>query len=272
MLAASSVWASDRPGSFFMNGLVRKLMKGAALLSDRRFRSGLLRGVPATIEHEPALKPYRFKTILDVGANRGQFTLLAAGLFPEGAIIAFEPLIGPYEKLIAVTASLPKVSAINAAIGASRASRSMNVSKRPDSSSLLPIGAEQERVFPSTGFHHHEDVQVAPLSDFVRPSDIERPSLLKIDVQGYELEVLKGALDCLEQIDVIYVEASFIELYAGQALASDIIDELSKHGFRLTSVNNLSVDAEGRAVQADFLFERRPSRETRPGELTNLSS
>jgi len=241
-----------------MSGLFRKLSKAFALVADGRFRFGLFKGVAATIEHMPVLQPYQFKTIIDVGANRGQFALLMAGLSPDADIIAFEPLIEPYEKLFEMAVGLPKVRAVNAAIGIERASVSMNVSKRDDSSSLLPISDAQTRIFPGTAHDRNEEVQVAPLSDFVDPQKILRPSLLKIDVQGYELNVLKGSHHHLREIDVVYVEASFIELYEGQPLAGDVIDVLSRHCFRLAGVYNLSRDADGRSVQADFLFERRP--------------
>ncbi|MEZ5933827.1 MAG: FkbM family methyltransferase [Alphaproteobacteria bacterium] len=239
-----------------MSTLARKLSKGVRLLADRRFRPGLFKGVAATIEHEAALRGYRFATVIDIGANRGQFTLLAAGLFPDAEIIAFEPLIGPYRRLFEVAAGLPHVRVVNAAIGASRCSLAMNVSRRDDSSSLLPIGVLQREIFPKTGHDHTEEVQVGPLGDHVAPDEIARPSLLKIDVQGYELEVLKGSQDLLERIDVIYVEASFVELYQGQPLAEEVIDALARQGFHEQARHNLCRDRKGRLVQADFLFER----------------
>lgn len=236
---------------------LRKLAKGLRLLADGRFRPGLLKGVAATVEHAPAFKPYHFETVIDVGANRGQFTLLMAGLFPEARILAFEPLIEPFRRLIAVTAALPNVRAFHSAIGPERTSLPMNVSKRDDSSSLLPITAMQEKIFPHTGHARIDHVRVAPLGDFIDDVDLARPSLLKIDVQGFELQVLKGAADCLDDFDVVYVEASFVQLYEGQPYASDIIDFLHKRQFRLAAIYNLSQTAAGQAVQADFLFERR---------------
>ena len=251
---------------------MRKLKKALKLLWDGRFRFGLFHGVAASIEHRPALEAYGFKTIIDVGANRGQFSLLMAGLSPDADIIAFEPLIAAYKKLFQMTRGLPKVRAINSAIGEERAMMLMNVSKRADSSSLLPIGAAQVRIFPGTGHDHQEDVQLAPLSDFIGPKEISSPSLLKIDVQGYEINVLRGAADHLQTIDVVYIEASFIELYDGQPLASDVIDELLAYRFRLAGVYNLSLDKNGKAVQADFLFERRSKPEAPAATASNLST
>ena len=240
-----------------MPAIVRKLSKGWRLLADRRFRSGLFKGVAATLEHRAALSNYAFGSVVDIGANRGQFTLLMAGLRPEAAILAFEPLAEPYRKLIEVTSSLPNVEAVQSAIGPLRASLPMNVSKKDDSSSLLPITELQQQIFPDTGHERTEDVRVAPLGDFIEGREMARPSLLKIDVQGYELEVLNGAREDLERFDVIYVEASFMQLYEGQPLADEVIDALHAEHFRLAGVHNPIHAPDGRAVQADFLFERR---------------
>jgi len=240
-----------------MISLVRKLGKASKLLADGRFRRGLFQGVAATIEHTSSFIDLHFTSIVDVGANRGQFTLLMAGLYPEAQILAFEPLKEPFRKLLDVTAKSPNVRAINAAIGPTRTTLPMNVSKRDDSSSLLPISAMQEKIFPNTGHERVDFVRVAPLGDFIDDIDLKRPSLLKIDVQGFELEVLRGSDECLASFDAVYVEASFVQLYNGQPFASDIIDYLHQRHFRLRGIYNLSQMSDGRAVQADFLFDRR---------------
>ena len=227
------------------------------MLRDHRFRGGLFKGVAATLEHRAALEPYRFSSVIDVGANRGQFTLLMAGLRPDAAILAFEPLIEPYRKLIEVTSGFSNVRAFHSAIGPERASVAMNVAKQDDSSSILPITGLQEQIFPNTGHQRTVDIRMAPLGDFLEERQIVRPSLLKIDVQGYELEVLKGSKDQLDRFDVIYVEASFLELYEGQPLARDVIAALGAERFYLAAIHNLIHAPDGRAVQADFLFERR---------------
>ncbi|MGI9490320.1 MAG: FkbM family methyltransferase [Geminicoccaceae bacterium] len=240
-----------------MSAIVRKAAKGLRLLRDRRFRGGLFKGVAATLEHRAALEPYRFSSVVDVGANRGQFTLLMAGLRPDAAILAFEPLIEPYRKLIEVTAGFSNVRAFHSAIGPERASVAMNVANQDDSSSILPITGLQEQIFPNTGHQRTVDVRMAPLGDFLEGQQMARPSLLKIDVQGYELEVLKGSREYLDRFDVLYVEASFLELYEGQPLAHDVIAALGAERFHLAAIHNLVNAPDGRAVQADFLFERR---------------
>lgn len=79
---------------------------------------------------------------------------------------------------------------------------------------------------------------------------------MKLDVQGFELEALRGCENMLDRFRYVYCECSFVELYEGQALAHEIIDYLSQHKFKLTGVYNMTYDKRGIAVQADFLFSR----------------
>jgi hypothetical protein len=86
--------------------------------------------------------------------------------------------------------------------------------------------------------------------------------LLKIDVQGYELDVLRGAGDRIAVVDEVFVEASFAQLYTGQPLAAEVITYLDRCGLRLVDVFGVARDADGIALQADFLF-RREGRDSR---------
>jgi hypothetical protein len=134
----------------------------------------------------------------------------------------------------------------------------MQRSGREDSSSLLPIGDMMPEIFPGTQAVGSEEVPVAPLTDFLTPAEFVGRSLLKIDVQGYELEVLKSAEPLLKLFDRIYVEASFARLYDGQPLADEVITYLQDRGFRIAGFMNPSFHpASGEAIQADMLFVNR---------------
>ncbi|MCB0862220.1 MAG: FkbM family methyltransferase [Solirubrobacterales bacterium] len=131
----------------------------------------------------------------------------------------------------------------------------MNVSGRDDSSSLLAIGKRQEQEFPGTGTDHTIEVPVSTLDDETsRP--LARPALLKMDVQGFELDALRGATATLEEVDVALIECSFVELYEGQALAGEVVNFMTEAGFTLDGVYEIAYSADGSAVQGDFLFRR----------------
>jgi len=97
---------------------------------------------------------------------------------------------------------------------------------------------------------------VSPLDAFVRAEDIRAPAMLKLDVQGFEYEALRGCESLIHLFDQIYCECSFMELYSGQKLARDVIDWLAARGFWISGIYNPAYDRDGRAVQADLLFFR----------------
>jgi FkbM family methyltransferase len=193
-------------------------------------------------------------TVLDIGANNGQFSLMARLIWPQSQIIACEPLQGPARKFRKVFAGDSLVEFHQVAIGQAEEACEMHVSRRQDSSSLLPISQRQVAFSPGTDETGRQSVRVTPLGTLLSETPIRRPCLMKIDVQGYELAVLEGSKGILEKIDYIYCELSFRELYTGQHLSDDVISWLHGRGFRVLAVNQVSFDSQKLPVQADFLF------------------
>ena len=212
-------------------------------------------GVFAGAEHYSVLNP-DFKTIVDIGANKGQFALACREWAPNAQVISFEPLQNPGKIFKVLFGNDAKVSLNKVAIG-SRIQRSViHVSEREDSSSLLPIGPNQIALYPGTQEKGEIEIDVSPLSSYLMPEDIQSPAMLKIDVQGFEMEVLKGCESMIKKFDFIYCECSFIELYSGQKLAYEVIEWLQKRQFNFVGIFNVSYDRSGQAIQADFLFKQ----------------
>ena len=193
-------------------------------------------------------------TVVDIGANRGQFALAARNWVPGARVISFEPLSQAAARFRKLFHNDPKVALHEAAIGPEKGEVVLHVSGADDSSSLLPISSLQEETFPGTGEVDTETVTVGRLADFISAEEIIAPAMLKLDVQGYELEALRGCEELLSQFVYLYVECSFKEFYSGQALADEIIAWLRERGFRIAGVYNICCDCEGRTIQADFLF------------------
>jgi hypothetical protein len=101
---------------------------------------------------------------------------------------------------------------------------------------------------------------VAPLDREIRAPDSAERALLKVDVQGYEVDALRACDSLLDWFHAVYVEASFIELYEGQGLADEVINFLHGRGFVLVGIFNTTYALNGLAVQGDFLFLQRPPR------------
>lgn len=218
--------------------------------------SALRYGVAASVEHVSVLHNLDCELVVDIGANRGQFALVARNCFPKARIISFEPLPGPAKLYRHVFRNDSSVLLHEAAIGPVSENCSMHVSARDDSSSLLPISERQSEIFPGTDEIGTVNVHVAPLHEFIKEEDIIGAALLKMDVQGFEMEALLGCESLLSGFEWIYCECSFVELYSGQKLAADVIEWLASKGFRIKGMYNPSYDCQGMAIQADFLFAR----------------
>jgi FkbM family methyltransferase len=238
-----------------MGAHVRKARKAAVLSRTPRWRAALRHGVAATIEHADVDFGFDFATVLDVGGHHGQFTLFALERFPQAQVITFEPQAEGAKKIADVTAGEPRVRIENFALGAEPGSAELNISKRSDSSSLLPIGEGQVEAYPGTEAASTETIQLETLDNLL-PDAPKRPALLKIDVQGFELDVLRGAARTLASVDAIFAECSFVELYEGQPLVGEIIAFLAERGFTISGVFGVNYDSTGRCLQADFLFRR----------------
>jgi FkbM family methyltransferase len=213
-------------------------------------------GVAPSIEHVETLGTTKLSTLVDIGANRGQFTLLARLLFPDARIFAFEPLSGPADVFRRLFAEDKEVKLYDVAIGNEAGTARMNVMSRDDSSSVLEPESLQGEIF-GTDPSSVQAVRIQRLAESLDRSNLVRPALMKIDVQGYELEVLHGSSELLSLFDAILVECSYVRLYKSQPLASDIISWLATKGFALQGVFNQHIDAERGPIQADFLFAKR---------------
>lgn len=218
--------------------------------------------VLAGAEHRTVLAR-ELLVVVDIGANRGQFALAVRRWARKARVISFEPLPGPAAVFRRVFSGDAAVVLHVAAVGSRTERGTMHVSARDDSSSLLPISPLQSEMFPGTGEVATVDVSVAPLDTFVTAEDIAAPAMLKLDVQGFELDALIGCESLLPCFDWVYCECSFVELYSGQKLAADVIAWLAARGFNLKGIFNPAYDAVGQTVQADFLFGKASQSECR---------
>lgn len=196
---------------------------------------------------------------LDVGANRGQYAReLRRGGF-AGRIISFEPLPGPFAVLESAARQDPGWEARQVAIGAESGAATFHVAGNVDSSSLLPMLPRHVEGAPLSAVSATVSVPVVRLDELL-PELIEPEDrlLLKMDVQGYEQQVLEGAGTAVEQVEAIECELSFVALYEGQTLAPTMFELLSDLGFEIAWLEpGFTDEATEQLLQADGLFLRR---------------
>jgi FkbM family methyltransferase len=254
-LLAAQVWERNRKKVLTMGQLARQILR-VRKLAFASTRPGLRRaarlGVFPTIEHLSVLKMLGAVTVVDVGAHRGQFGLAVRSALPDARLIGFEPQ--PNAAQTYRQAVPGQLELRECALGEQQGSVQMNISRASDSSSILPIGAAQIRYFPGTEKSTEILVRMSTLDIEFGDVALGHQALLKVDVQGYEMAVLRGGVRVLSKFDWIYVELSFVELYEGQELASEIISFLGDQGFRIVGVHNAQYSSTGSCLQADVLF------------------
>jgi FkbM family methyltransferase len=147
---------------------------------------------------------------------------------------------------------------INCGCGAATGSATINVAKNSLSSSLLPMLEAHATSAPESSYISHETVSICSLDDSVVPSLSHADNVwLKIDTQGYEAEVLKGATRLMRHVCAMECELSMVPLYEGQLLIGDMIRMIYQMGFRMVGVAPVfSEPGTGYALQIDGVFLR----------------
>jgi FkbM family methyltransferase len=203
------------------------------------------------------LRKEEINLVLDIGANLGQFAdgLLAAGY--SGRIVSFEPLSTIHSQLRANASRYPNWTvADRTALGEKAGSVRIHVSTAHASSSILEMLPSHLKAAPGSDYVGAETVPVNRLDDLCALSPADRV-VLKIDVQGYERQVLEGAPRVLGSCRAVITEMSLAPLYEGQVLVKDLWDLLASHGFEVWSLEPGFRDpATGRMLQFDGVFVR----------------
>ena len=205
------------------------------------------------------IQGYGFRTIVDVGANTGQFARKMQPRFPDAVFYCFEPTPAAYSALHAWATTQEGVNAINLALGETQGVLTMNLHVQHDtSSSLLATTREIENIYPMTASQSKVDVEIQRLDDYLKGlhSPLAHEILLKLDVQGYEAQVLRGAPDLLKQVCACIVEVNIDELYVGQSRFTEIVDLLGAGGLRYAGNFDQAYGQDGHVIYVDALFIR----------------
>lgn len=193
-------------------------------------------------------------SIYDVGANVGQFALAATTVWPESPVFSFEPVPSAYEQLEKLADRFTSIHPSRLALGKSVGTVAMNVTNHTASSSLLKLHQNHRDLYPHVAESATIQVEVSTLAVQIMRIPILAPALLKLDVQGFESEVLKGAGDSLSNFRWILLETSTSPMYENEVLFQDICELLTRKGFKFTYPVQIHLADSGAFGQFDALF------------------
>lgn len=197
-------------------------------------------------------------TVVDVGANVGQFAVASSRMFQGVTVFPIEPDPRVAE-LLRNNVGKPMADNVRVtAVGDSVGTATFNVNQDTQVSSLLPLGQDRMRFFPRSRVLEEITVPVTTLDVLFDGMNLIKPVLLKIDVQGFEDRVIAGAGNFLKQVRWVLMEVSFSKLYDGERDFDTIAGLLNDHGFRFVRPMNFHISPNtGEIIEMDALFEAR---------------
>lgn len=205
------------------------------------------------------LATHNVNLVLDVGANTGQFARSLRALGYQGRIVSFEPIAAAWQQLVESSRSdaLWEV-APRGAVGEANGEAELHISENSCSSSILNILDPHVEAMPTSAYVRTESVPVRRLDEVAAQYLREDPvSFLKIDTQGYEAQVLRGAPELLRRCVGLCVELSLTPLYARQSLYREVAGYLEERGFELWDIATAFADPRTeRILQIDATFFR----------------
>lgn len=202
------------------------------------------------------LNKFAINHVLDVGANTGQFGAYLRKLGYSGKITSFEPIKEAYRILEQVTDPDPLWTTVCAGLGNENESAILNISQNSFSSSIKKISPLTLKVHPDSATVSRQKISLYALdSIFNKYVKSDSKVLLKIDTQGFESEVLAGAIKSLPKIDVIILEMSLESLYNEQELLPILMTKMKDFGFSVSILEPCDEDYKNLTIlQVDGWF------------------
>jgi FkbM family methyltransferase len=225
----------------------------------RRAGLDVIRPVPTFVD---LIHKLGADAVLDVGANEGQYGTYLRDWGYRGQIVSFEPISSAFSRLSARAASDAHWATRNEALGASDERSTINVSNLSVFSSLLVPNEVVKNFDPRAATARKEEVQVRRLDSIWQ--DIQgygRKFYLKVDTQGFEPQVVRGAESALSSITAVQLELSLSAHYEGELLLAEMIKFMSERAFDLRFVKPVQYDQRDLSIpQLDCVFVNRAAR------------
>lgn len=205
------------------------------------------------------LRSYGIDLVLDVGANIGQFALQLRGdVGYSGEIVSFEPLSSAFHQLKQKQKEDSRWEVFNFALGDYEGKKKINIAGDSYSSSILNMLSSHVKVAPESRYIGQEEIEIRMLdSIFDEICSGRKHIYLKIDTEGFESKVIKGAEKSLKYIDTVQMEMSLIQLHEDESLFPELYTLMSSQGYSLVAIEPEFSDMNtGQLLQINGVFHR----------------
>jgi FkbM family methyltransferase len=222
-------------------------LTGASLRAAYEVHAENVHLIPPEIDLDRALA-------VDLGANEGRWSAALLAVAPNARVIAVEPAPGPRALLERRFAGHPNVTIVGKAVGAAPGTATLNVTEHANNSSLRRPHDAQDAMY-GDGFRVRDEVEVevTTLDELVGDAVAD---VVKIDVQGLEIDVLRGGERTLERARAVLLETNFVSYYEGDATFDTLHQAMHERGFRLANIATPATRPDGAALWSDACYVR----------------
>ena len=199
---------------------------------------------------------YSIKTVIDIGANDGQFARFLARNFNAEETYVFEPLTSYIPALESQASSIPNLKIFNVALSDYQGNERFYQNSYKPASSLLRVNDLSKKEFSQTSEETETTVQIALLDNLLESENLKQNIFIKIDVQGVEDKVIKGGEKIFSLAKCVLIEMSFVPLYEKQSLFEEVHSLLVNLGYRFAGIKNQIISSQGQPIFAHCLYLR----------------
>ena len=198
--------------------------------------------------------------VIDVGANSGQYGKFLRSLGFNGWIVSFEPVKLVYDKLVEAAKGDDKWLCYHLALGDKNETKVLNVYSSTVFSSFLEANEYSKKIWNSLENVTHQEVSVARLDD-IFPEIYEKTACnnyyLKLDTQGYDLNVFHGGLASLTKVNALQTELSLIHVYKNMISPYEILNEFHAHDYFISGMYPINRDKSLAVIEYDCVLVKR---------------
>lgn len=207
-----------------------------------------------------AARGFTPQTIVDVGANYGGWSRVAHAVFPHARFVLIEPQEEMQPFLADFCKGVPGSRYLLAGAGGQAGEQALTVWDDLQGSAFLAPDVQA-----LTPYREQRRVPLVTLNDLVTQGVMPPPDLIKIDVQGFEMEVLRGSIACLGRTEVLLVETSLYHPLGQRPSFYRVLELMEAYGYRLFDLTDLKRrPSDGALQQVDICFVRANGRLWQP--------